>query len=179
MPVTYSQISSQTLSSSTNIITLNSFSGYTDLRIIVNYFATGDGVETLQLNGSGGTDYEQMILNSFTGASSGGVSNYKSYVYASRGDFYTYGGWNQSGTTTPAVIDLYIPFYARTDTFKYVFGSYGSGNANAGAGDNFYEHDLWQGQWKSTSAITSITLNRTTNTFAAGTVVSLYGITEA
>jgi hypothetical protein len=49
--VTYTSISSQTLSSNSNLITLNSLSGYTDLRIVMSFFTNGTGVETLQFNG--------------------------------------------------------------------------------------------------------------------------------
>ena len=176
---TYVPISSQTLTGNASTITLNSFSGYTDLRLVISYFANGDGTDVLQFNGSGGTAYEQMILNAFTTATSGGVAQFKAYNFSGRGDFYVYGGWTQSGTTIPAIIDLYIPLYANTNSYHYVFGSYGTGQANVGSSNQTYEHDLWQGQWKSSSAITSMTLSRATNSYTAGTTVSLYGITEA
>lgn len=173
---TYTQITSQTLTSNTSTITLNSFGGYTDLRIIMSFFTNGPGQETMQFNGSGGSAYEQMVLNSFTGNSSGGVP-LLAYVYSGRGNFYTYGGWTQNGTTTPAIMDLYLPYYASTDSFHYVFGTYGSTQAQTTG--SYVEHDMWQGQWKSTAAITTITIDNSGAAFTAGTVISVYGITEA
>ena len=175
--VTYNAISSQTLSTSSNLITLNSFSGYTDLRIVMSFFTTGPGVETLQFNGSAGSAYEQMQLNAFTAATSGGVAGYNAYNLSGRGNFLTYGGWTQNGTTTPAIMEFYIPLYANTDSYHYVFGTYGSGQAQTTG--TYYEHDLWQGQWKSSAAITSMTISNDSYAFAAGTVVSVYGISEA
>lgn len=175
---TYTQISSQTLTGNASTITLNSFSGYTDLRIVMSFFTNADGIETLSFNGGpSGTAYEEMILNSFSNASSGGVAGYKAFVYSGRSDFYVYGGWTQNGTTTPAIMEFYVPLYSNTDTFKYVFGSYGSGQAQTTG--TYYEHDLWQGQWRSSAAITSIQINRASGAFTSGTVVSVYGITEA
>ena len=169
---TYSPISSQTLTGNASTITINSFSGYTDLRVVISFFTSSGVQETVQLNGSGGAAYEQMILNSFgsTMPLSGG---YKVYNYSGRSDFYLYGGWTQNGTTIPAVIDLYFPYYANTSAYHYVFGSYYSGQAQTGS---TYNKDLWQGQWKSGAAITSMVFN---GAFAAGTVVQVFGITEA
>lgn len=176
---TYTPISSQTLTGNTSTISLGSFSGYTDLRIVMSYFANGDGQDILQINGTGGALYEQMILNAFTTATSGSVAQFKAYNFSGQGFFYTYGGWTQSGTTTPGIIELYIPLYTNTDSYHYVFGTYGSGNANAGSGNITYEHDLWQGQWKSSAAITSLTISRSTNSYTSGTVVEVFGIKEA
>ena len=175
---TYTPISSQTLSSNTNTITLNSFSGYTDLHIVISYFTNGDGDDLLQLNGSGGTAYEQMELTSYSSASSGGVATFKAYNFSGQSSFRCTGGLGQSASTIPAIIDLYIPLYANTSTYHYVFGSYGTGS-QALASSTTYAHDLWQGQWKNTSAITSLTISRASNLYLIGTTISLYGIQEA
>ena len=49
---TYTQISSQTLTSNTGTINIGSFSGYTDLRIVLTYFVAGNGGSNFTVNNS-------------------------------------------------------------------------------------------------------------------------------
>jgi hypothetical protein len=171
---TYTQISSQTLTSNTGTINLGSFSGYTDLRIILTYFTAGNGGSYITVNSST-SGYSECDLYG-NSASSGGSTTYAVYFGGVRGDLYFYGNYEHNSTTTPGSLILDIPYYERTDTNHMLF--YTRGTTVGGAAQTAYETSVGMGQWANTSAITSVQLNHS-GSFAAGTVVSVYGITEA
>jgi hypothetical protein len=171
----YTSISSQTLTSNATTLTLNSFSGYTDLRVVLSYTTTGNSSTTLTLNGVG-SGYGQCTWYSYGTTSGGGTELW--YYSGALALTYLYGDRAQNGSTYPATTIIDIPYYARTDTNHML--STETGILLGGASANSNARDVIQTQWASTAAITSIQIAcGNSQNFTAGTVVSVYGITEA
>lgn len=172
---TFTQITSQTLTSDTGTINLSSFSGYTDLRIVITYICSGSNSPRATFNNST-SGYEQYTFYSF-GSSSPSVEALK-IEYYNTSFAYLYGGRSQVGTTIPARIVIDLPYYTDTNAYHYMFTSYGSNLA--GSDSLSYAVDTVQTSWRDSSAISTIQITAGAgNTFATGTVVSVYGILEA
>lgn len=167
MAVTYEPIASQTLGSDAASITFGSGGTlpqtYTDL-VIVAFSAEGavnPNLPTLAMtfNGDTGNNYSRTLVfgNGSTASSARGSSNPAWY--------------HASGTTSDyraAVIS--IMSYSNTNVFKT--GLAADGNAGASVVRNV-------GLWRSTSAITSITIAGLTANLKSGSTFSLYGIKAA
>lgn len=160
MAVTYESIASNTLGSAQATVSFNSISGsYTDLILVVSG-ATSSGTQgiTIQVNSDTGTNYSRTIL---------------------QGDGSAAGSSRESNATTTAlgVLDtglgnsiFHFMNYANTTTYKTILAR---GNA-AGS-----QTRAAVGLWRSTSAITSITLGLQANNFISGTIFALYGVKAA
>ena len=164
MASTYTPIQSYTVSSSTTQINFNSINGsYTDLILICNF-----GI-------AGGTDNMSMRFNSDTGSNysvtwmAGNGSN----AYSGRYSNQTYVLLDNYSAATASVASVYtiqIANYSNSTTYKTALTRSNTAanatNANVGL-------------WRSTSAITSVTLNTQGNNFATGSTFSLYGVKSA
>jgi hypothetical protein len=165
---TYTPIATQTLSSAQSSVTFSSISGsYTDLVLVCAWKAA--------------TTNNSTILLTFNGVGSGGVYS-GTQLY---GNGSTVGSARNTNADfisiaravgAPAVIGdtgTYIincQNYSNTTTFKSVL-------ARASSADSGTEADV--GLWRSTSAITSITLQADTSGIAIGSTFTLYGILAA
>jgi hypothetical protein len=163
MASTYEPIATYT-ASNTPSITFNSFSGYTDLVIVstLNRTTANSGASQLriQFNSDTGSNYSYTRIygNGSTAASD-------------RGSSQTYINPFSAGDPNTGVVNtINIMNYANTTTYKTVLGRASNGDANGFAYANV-------ALWRSTAAITSITLFSTEN-FASGTA-TLYGIKAA
>jgi hypothetical protein len=168
MPVTYENIATTTLGSAASTITLSSIPAtYTDLRLVVVGAATGVGIHmNAQFNSDTGTNYSVTSLIG-TGASaiSGRTTSANQMLLST----------NQLITTNPAMVTMDILSY-RGSTFKTSLNT--ATNDKNGSGIVLRNVGLW----RSTSAITSITLLDTYGgggQFDVGTTATLYGILRA
>lgn len=166
MPATYEPIATTTISSSgINTITFSSIPNtYTDLRI--SFLWKGDYANPfLQINSDTGTNYSNTRLtgNGTTAASSRQTTT----------DSITLSPLTGLDTTG-------YPAATQIDVFSYAGSTYKtlliatSVDLN-GSGSTVREVGLW----RSTSAITSITLGLTTGSSCVGTTATLYGIKNA
>jgi hypothetical protein len=157
---TYVELDKVTVGTATNIVTFSSIPGtYTDLRIVINGTAASTSYCTLRFNGDTGSSYSNTEIVG-DGTTAGTYRN-GSGVYAYTGSIYT--------AQTNNLIDIFG--YSNSTTFKSFFHK----ADNAG---NSVKQSV--GLWRSTSAITSITVGTggATN-FNTGTTFSLYGIATA
>lgn len=144
-------------------VTFNSFSGYTDLKLVFDGSLTAAAITCLQFNGSGGTAYSWTWLggNGSAASTNRGANQPQTFLTnvahmtSSRGNI---------------IVD--IMNYANTTTNKVVLS-----RANNGGGLGV---DATVGLWRSTSAITSlqIYLDRA-ESFVVGSTFTLYGIKAA
>lgn len=149
--------------SSTNTITFNSFSGYTDLKIILNSIGTSAGQQALlRFNSDTASNYSFTYIYGSGSAAGSGRQSSTTYIFGETG-----------GVSTT------IPHLSIIDIFSYS----GSTNktclwqcAEDSNGSGFVVRTV--GLWRSTSAITSLTLSMGNN-FASGTTATLYGIKAA
>jgi hypothetical protein len=159
----YELISTQVLGSNTSTITISSIpSTFTHLQLrIAMRDNAGGTVPVMRFNGDTGANYSWHTLGSNGSATNLSVGASQTSIRL------TIAHWGTSGTfPTAQIIDLME--YKSADTFKTarIFSGQAGSSAN--------ELSLMSGNWRSTSAITSITL--TGMTFATGSRFSIYGI---
>jgi hypothetical protein len=163
MAKTYDPIQTQTLGSAVASVTFSSIPAtYTDLVLVyAGVIASGGEVGlTIRFNGDSGSNYSKTdVVGNGSAASSARDSN------------YTEANIGLASSTVQANSIFHIMNYANTTTNKTVLAR---GNNSAG-----YVR-LGVGLWRSTAAITSVTLiaGGSVN-FNIGTVATLYGIKSA
>lgn len=164
MPSTYTPIATTTLGSAQANVTLNSFSGYTDLVLVASIKTTTYGGVNLNINFNSDTGSNY----SFTGLRGNG-----SAASSDRGTNRTYADGDTYGIMDSSSFAQYnISFmnYSNTTTFKTIL----SRANNAG-----YATEACVSLWRSTSAITSMTFDCGADQFATGSTFTLYGIQAA
>ena len=152
---TYTPIATTTLGSAASSVTFSSISGYTDLRLIMQFKSTAGGSLQLRFNGSTSGYSRTYLQGDGSSASSGRSSNLDRLYLA--GCY----GTNQE----THIVDLMN--YANTSTAKTVLVR------------DSVPSDLtfaMVGLWNNTSAITSIVVTSDSTTFITGSTFTLYGI---
>jgi len=167
MPATYEPIATTTLGSAASTITFSSIAGtYTDLRVVlVSSTATaGNTVNYLRFNSDTGTNYSSTWLTG-DGATAG----------SSRETSATFirGGENANNTDAGLSFITYDVFSYAGSTYKTALVA--NSRDNNGSGSTY----RIVGLWRSTSAITSITIAASAGNYKAGTTATLYGIKAA
>lgn len=163
MPQTYEPIATTTTSSSATSVVFSSLGSYTDLIVVVNAGATVAADLWMRFNGDTASNYSSTWIYG-TGSTAGSVRQSTTYIICN-----WYAGLPAG--TNDRVIDLInIQNYANTSVNKTVLM-----RANNAAGGT----DAGVGLWRSTAAITSITLLPSNNAFRDGSTFTLYGITAA
>jgi len=160
---TYEPIATTTLGTATTSYTFSSISGsYTDLFLVVSGTLSNADSLYLRFNGNTATNYSRtFMLGNSISATSSRDSTINGIAFGSLG-------------TTQSHATASIMNYADTNYYKSTIGRYGLAiNGQAAA---------VVGTWRSTAAITSITV-LTIGTFApdmqVGTTLTLYGIKAA
>lgn len=163
---TYIPITTQTLGANAASVTLSSIPGtYTDLVLVISQGTVNNGsIIRAQFNSDTGTNYSATAV---TGNGTSAISNRNSsvaYVYI--------GGMNSGSSSTLGnnVIITNILNYSNTTTYKTVLSRTGSASVEATA---------VVGLWRSTAAITSITISGDNGNLLSGSVFTLYGILAA
>jgi len=162
MATTYDKIATTTLSSAASSITFSSIAAtYTDLRLIWTATGTVANSGLLRFNSDSGNNYSWTYLaGNGSSAFSSRTANYSSLLMN--------GG--ALSTTNPSLTMVDIFSYAGS-TFKTVLIDDSQGEQNSVF--------RWVGLWRSTSAITNVSITASSSTFAAGTIATLYGIKAA
>lgn len=160
---TYSTIATTTVSSAANTVTLSSIpSTYTDLILVVQgTTSTGTGTHsvTLRVNGDTGTNYSVTIVD-------GSGSSVATYAESNQTSL----NLGIFATPNQANSIFCIQNYANTTTNKTFLGRGNNSNDYLRVG---------VGLWRNTVAINSVSIFNSATTFAAGTTMTLYGITAA
>lgn len=161
MPSTYTPIASTTLGSAQSSVTFSGISGtYTDLVVIVNAKGITAANPGLRFNGDTGTNYSSTVVNSQTGAIS--------FRYTSTTILYSHNaGASMNNVWTTFIAN--IQNYSNSTTHKSVLSRY----------NTIAELDEAAGLWRSTSAITSVTVITDSNNYDVGSTFTLYGIKAA
>lgn len=171
MAATYEPIATTTVSgSSTTAITFNSFSGYTDLILVVNdQVSSASGIK-VRFNSDTGSNYSMSTLQGYGST----ASSYRTTNAASIYNNLVYGDSTTASAFTPQIMQ--IQNYSNSNTYKTMLWRYGSTTQAGGNGDLA----AIVGLWRNTSAITSIEVSvwNAVN-FVAGTTATLYGIKAA
>lgn len=160
MPATYEPLATTTLGTTQNQIDFNSISGiYTDLIIVANGGVTSTADIWLRMNSDTGTNYSRTRLtgDGSTAASTRNTAFDSILINA-----------GTVGSNVNFIIN--IMNYANTTTYKTTLSRFNS--------SSFVVASV--GLWRSTSAITSLTLKAgSADTFTSGSTFTLYGVKAA
>ena len=163
MAVTYEPLATTTLGSSQSSVDFTSISGsYTDLIVICNAKGSTLINTRLRFNSDTGSNYSYTILGG--NGSSAASFRTTSSTYAQI-NYYSY-----LETTQNVNHIVQIMNYSNATTYK-TYLARGNNTANG--------FDAVVGLWRSTSAITTVTLSTNTGTFESGSTFTLYGIKSA
>ena len=163
MPSTYTPIQTTTLGSAAATITFSSIAGiYTDLILVSSFKRTTTNSARFRFNSDSGTNYSDTAVygNGTTASSQRSTSGIGGFLF----DYFS------SSTTNFILSTLHIMNYSNTTTFKTSIER---------------SNDAAQGTaaivtlWRSTSAITSITLDANAGNYDVGSTFTLYGIASA
>jgi hypothetical protein len=162
MTATYEKIQTQTLSSAQSSITVTSIPNtYTDLILVLNFGGSVGGQRAgFQVNGDTGSNYSKIYALGLSGsASANGTGN--------ETQSFIFDGIALPTTLTGNMIQQYQN-YSNTTTYKTVL----SRCSNPSGGGTL----AVAGLWRSTAAITSITLTPTAGNWISGSTITIYGI---
>jgi hypothetical protein len=170
MPATFNCIATTTLGSAASGVTFSSIPGtFTDLVIIGSAQHTSSQIDlNMRFNGDSSSVYNNVRLY-------GNATSIDSDKYSDRDTILSVGyiGTTAFASSVFASFTVNIFSYTNTNIFKTILGKWGSrGTSNVYSMCNM-------GQWRSTSAITSVLVQPDTGNFASGTTISLYGIKAA
>lgn len=171
MAVTYEPIASQTLGSDAASVTFSSIGGgWTDLIILAHTRLTGSFSATtygIRFNSDTGSNYSSTQLLGTGSVAQSQRDTSVTYAYVSTSTAAT----GAANVFTPVII--HIMSYANSNVFKTVLAASDAENARV---------VRTVGLWRSTSAITSVTLVPVATNqgdFKSGCTFSLYGIKAA
>lgn len=164
---TYTPIATTTLGSAQSSVTFNSFSGYTDLVIIINNVKHSFGGSStvrddlLQFNSDTGSNYSLTQLYG-DGSSAGSVR------YSNQTAVQT--DYPMASASAGGTIIVNINNYSNSTTYKTVLQRTNTPDRVS----------AYVNLWRNTAAITSIKVGPSGSyTMSAGTVITLYGILAA
>ena len=168
---TYVALSTQTLSSAVPTVTLNSFSGYTDLVLVISNLAISSGTSNIifRLNGDapGNTLYSHTTYGSRSNSTT---------PFASRTSNLSYGNINDytaSTTSQKTTAEVHFMNYSNNTTFKNIIS-----DERVAIGDATYSGiEIIGNMWRNQNPITSIVISVFNGAnFTVGSTFSLYGI---
>jgi len=162
---TYTPIATTTLGSTATSYTFSSIpSTYTDLIIVAQASVTsGDSNFRLTFNGDTGSNYSRTYLSGSGSSATSGRASSVAYIVANDEGYLHVG--------QPTMLTINVQNYSNSTTYKTTLSRSGNGSNNGTA--------AVVGLWRSTSAITSLTLTIDASTFTAGSTFTLYGIAAA
>jgi hypothetical protein len=156
MSLTYDPISSTTLTSAQSSVTFSSISGaFTDLLLVVNGSQTVATNTNMRLNGDTGNNYSDTTMTGTGSAASSSRNSSQPYF------------WFGVMGTGQSVALFHIMNYSNSTTNKTVLHRMGNSVGYSQAS---------VGLWRSTSAVTSVTLLPNSGNFASGSIFTLFGI---
>jgi hypothetical protein len=166
MPTTYAPIATTTLGTAASSIDFTSIPAtYTDLKVVFVGTATSATGLRAQFNGDTATNYSRTSLLGDGGS-----------VYSQRASsvaFVSLGINDNLSTTVPTLRTMDIFSYAGSTNKTVLTNESTETNVSGGAATVAVQ------LWRNTSAITSISLNVSGTTIAAGSTATLYGIKNA
>jgi|694.fasta_scaffold155546_2 hypothetical protein len=167
---TYVKIASQTLASTAASVTFSNIpQGYTDLVLVMSPRTTLDGRDLrIQFNGDTSTNYSTTVVGAYTSATS---------VRTSSIAYIQIGNYIGTSSTQPSTTITNIFNYSNSSIFKTSITKHAQFQTNVNSG---YSEVLAQANlWRSTAAITSITISLSSSTYVTGSTFTIYGIKAA
>jgi hypothetical protein len=164
MASTYTPIYTTTLGSAQSSVTLNSFSGYTDLVLVCVPKVTSATTFGLRFNSDTGSNYSETIMYA------DGSNPYSTRLSNQTEMRISYGATSRSTNTSNIIAQ--IQNYSNTTTYKSVINRDNASSDGTGT---------ILGLWRNTNAITSITILPISGgtIIDTGSTFTIYGIKAA
>lgn len=168
---TYTPIATYTAPSAQSSVSFSSFSGYTDIHVVVNARSswTGDEYDSLviRFNSDSGTNYSSTALTSQGTAAETSRGTNMTALYGRVSP-------STSGNTSFSVTEIDLMNYANTNIQKNVLLKNSSSN-------EYFKVIRSAGLWRNTGAITSLSLapGQSGSQFVTGSTFTIYGISAA
>jgi hypothetical protein len=169
MPSTYTLISANTLSATTNTVTFSAIpSTFTDLVLRYSIRSNGTEISNIRINGSTSSVYSRTRLQG--NGSTASSNRDSSQTSINLNNSTTYDGGFTSDTFSSG--EIYIPSYGATQNKPISISNVEENNATYATAQAF------AGLFSDTTAITSLTILNGTSTdqFVIGSSFYLYGI---
>jgi hypothetical protein len=166
MAKTYEPITTNTLgSASANVVFTSISSAYTDLVVVVSAIHSNVGTDLrLRLNSDTASNYSETQLRAYTSSTSNRTSN-ATYLQFTN---------NVGGSTTePSATIIHLLNYSNTNTDKTVLIRHNQFQST------YYETVAQIGLYRSSSAISTITLFPGNGNFSSGSTFTIFGILKA
>ena len=158
---TYTPIATTTLGSAQSSITFSSFSGYTDVVIVIEGVTTASSNNHfVRFNSDTGTNYSVTNLRGNGTSAISGRRSTQSSIFITE----------SSPDTGRFVQRIMVMNYANSTTYKTQIT-----RSDTAA----FATETTVGLWRNTAAITSITVTAGASTYVAGTTATIYGIQAA
>ena len=169
---TYTPIATTTLGSAQASYTFSSISGsYTDLVLICGSLGTSSsGTIMLTFNSDTGTNYSYTELDGYNVS---GTMTTKSDRTSSATKI-NFTNWVGTDTNNNSNLIVNINNYSNSTTYKTAIG-----RMNNGTSVNYAGTAATVGLWRSTAAITSVTITPSSGNLITGSIFTLYGIVAA
>jgi hypothetical protein len=162
---TYTPIATNTLGSSAATVTFSSIAGtYTDLVIVADAISSTTANYELTFNGDSASNYSRTFLQGSGSAASSGRASSQTFIRCDQGGNLVTATWGSP-------LRIFVMNYSNSTTYKTALTR--SDGASAGGTGAVVA------LWRSTAAITSLTLACSGATFSTGSIFTLYGIAAA
>lgn len=177
MPATYEKIATNTLSSATASVTFSSISSaYTDLLLVcTNILSTrtsSQDIPVVTFNSDTGANYSSTNVD---GAAAGASSTRWTSSNNALMGFVSDSNSTANPSLYPSNFIVNVLNYSNTSTYKTLISRYN----NLASSSSYNRVGSNVGLWRSTAAITSITIGLYYSTYATGSTFTLYGIKAA
>ena len=161
---TYEPLATTTLGSAQSSVTFSSISGsYTDLVLVFSVKANTAALNSgVRFNSDTGSNYSNTTLEA-NGSSVGSQRH-------TNVDFIRTDAYSNPTTSTFSFKIVHINNYSNSTTYK---------TALVRSGDSSTGVDAVVGLWRNTAAITSVNIYARNDSFASGSIFTLYGIKSA
>lgn len=159
---TYEKIATTTLGGAGSITFSSIAASWTDLRLVI--LSTGNmGIIGVRFNSDSASNYSDTFIRGNGSAAS-----------SSRDTSQTY------ALLTNLINNITVPALTTTDIFSYAGSTYKTMLSQTSADLNGSgETNAFVTMWRSTAAITSMTITSNSGSFGSGTTATLYGILKA
>jgi hypothetical protein len=161
MPITYEPIATTTVGTATNSVTFSTISGgYTDLVLVWNGATSDSENVSLQFNSDTGSNYSVTRMRGTGSAAQSSRWSNLTLMFGPNPD-----------TTGNSTVIWQVMNYSNSTTYKTAIAKGGGAGGETGA---------YVGLWRSTSAITSLTvIIGNSENMNTGSILTLYGIKAA
>jgi hypothetical protein len=167
MPATYNAIATTTISSPTPTITFSGIPNtFTDLFITLHGRSGGSSIFSLRFNSDTGANYSWVGLN--------GTGSSANCVNANNATFLRLDNAGSVYSQQPLFGTINVMSYANTSAWKTALTTLSQSMNTA---SNVIEFTT--GNWRSTSAISTVTLSNVVDNWEPGTIATVYGILRA